>query len=361
MSQGLQRLEPAGHAGVDVRAIEREFAALWREAATGGEVAVTRACLANLWCWAESEQTAASLRNVLADLAVLVPARVLVVTMEDASTKDQDFEAFISANCVAAPGGGKMVCSEEVTLHARGGGSRHIPAVVRALLVSNVPTLGFLPGNCRHAPAALTALLAATDRVILDSAALPDPAALSHAWLVTRPCSQVLDVGWSGLHGVRAALASVFDHAGPRAALHHLTSVELCCPADRLANRLLLLGWLSQALRWGAPHTRVQDEASRCVTVDGPDGQTRIAVRTMTDTPEPHMELTLRMAEMEVCLRRGQAPTVDLVTPRGTRHMALDPSTVGERLARAMGPSAMDAQLPDVLTRTDELRAALGL
>ncbi len=138
---------------VDVGAIDRELAELWRSAAdahTSGELSpVIRACLVNLIIWAPLERDAESLRDLAARLALLVPARVVHVRAErgvagddfaSAAPDSPGIRAWISANCHLVPEGGKEICSEEVTIAARGRAVDEMPSVVLTLLSPDVPT-----------------------------------------------------------------------------------------------------------------------------------------------------------------------------------------------------------------------------
>ena len=64
-----------------------------------------------------------------------------------------EIEAWISALCAVAPGGGKLLCSEKVTVKSHMGGRRHVPALVRALRVPDVPTALLWTGAPPGSPA----------------------------------------------------------------------------------------------------------------------------------------------------------------------------------------------------------------
>jgi glucose-6-phosphate dehydrogenase assembly protein OpcA len=347
-----ERITRGEQVGVNVAAIEREFSALWG-AAGDGATAVTRACLANLVCWLEedADRNRASVNESVQN----VPARVMLVQVDDADSA-RSLETYISAICVPAHGGGKLVCSEEVTLQAGPQGLHHVAGVVRALLVPNVPSVVWVPSPPRRALPVLRALLPLADRMMVDSASVRVPADLRALHGLLMGVRQRVDVGWMGLWGMRSALASVFDHDEPRRQLASLHTVTLRCPRHRLANRLLLLGWFLD--RVGLDALEVTERLSTSVTARAGNVRVGVEVLSSDGTAEPPMELRLQSQGPDVVLRRGSAPVAELETRRGTRQMALDPSTLGERLARAMAPNAPDPLMERALALALELLPA---
>lgn len=166
MSDAAQRFTHGAAIGVDIAGIERELAALWREAAQGA-TAVMRACSWNLVVLTTPAQLARA--RALADVMVeLVPSRTLLI---DEQPGDEALRAFVSANCRLMPGGGKMLCTEEITLEARGAAAGALPSLVRALQVPDISTAVLCAGVPAES-AMLGELAAAARRVIVDSRGL---------------------------------------------------------------------------------------------------------------------------------------------------------------------------------------------
>ena len=365
MSTNAEKIKSGEDVGVDVGAIEREFAGLWHQA---GEDAhdtsnkpVTRACLANLLVWVDREEMLAPLKSAFEQLVVSVPARVLVLQVEDAKAGAPEFESYISANCILAPGGGKLVCSEEVTLVARGDGTQHLGSVVRALLVPNVPIMALLSEPPARGAETANALVPLIDRLLVDSGAVRDVAQWKALGKIMVRAPEVVDLGWMALSSFRSALSSVFDHHEPRTALEGLREVSLVAPKSRLAGRILLLGWLADRLQWSAP----VKQADGGVKYASPHGPVTVRVgqrEAVEGKEEPATELLLTTSKGNIRLCRGKEPHV-VVESLGHdgRAMALDPSTLGERIARAMGPRAPDALYTKAWKRSAELLGILGL
>ena len=164
---------------------------------------------------------------------------------------DQDgqaqLESWISANCILAEGGGKLVCSEEVTIAARGGADHHVPGVVRALLVPGLPTNALFAGIPYGALAEPLLLLA--DRVVSDVDASSHRSPLPPlARVVYDGRHSGMDLGWVTTAALRAELAGAFDP--PFDAEELLTVTELHCitpPSVQWSSRLVL-GWLARSI-----------------------------------------------------------------------------------------------------------------
>ena len=248
--------------GVDVPAIERDLAALWRESATGGK-SVTRACLWNLVVHASNEEAVARAKALVNAIAPACPSRALVLDVrESAAPGERELEAWISANCHIAPGGGKLLCSEEITIAARASGRTHVPALVRALLVPDVPAALLWAGPAPRGEDAawLEPLLRGADRLVVDT---DDPAApvggraagwRAGTWRTLVACAravQVVDLGWLRLSPFRVLLASCFDPPVGGAVLARTQRASVVVSPRGVATGELLLGWLAARLGWG--------------------------------------------------------------------------------------------------------------
>src|SRR5262249_3379055 len=144
--------------------------------------AVTRACLWNLVVHMDGDVAFEHTRKLIDDAVPACPARVLLLRLNPEGNADgAELEAWISANCQIAPGGGKLVCSEEITREARGGGLAHVPSLVRALLVPDVPTALLWRGAPPTSLAPVQPLIGVTERLIVDTGDLTGRAALVDA------------------------------------------------------------------------------------------------------------------------------------------------------------------------------------
>ncbi len=244
-SADLERFTGGAAIGVDVAGIERDLAALWRQAATGTQ-AVTRACSWNLVVHAEGD-AALDKAKLLADaLVAIVPSRTLVLHHRPNAT-GPEIEAFVTANCRLMPGGGKLLCSEEITVESRGKGSDYLPSLTRALLVPDIPTAVLCAGLPRES-ALLQELLAAGDRLIIDSHGAEQ---LQPIERLGKALPRVADLAWLRTAPWRLAVAAAFDAPVDGSMLFRLTRVKLQCQQGWSSEARLLLGWLGARLSWG--------------------------------------------------------------------------------------------------------------
>lgn len=207
---------------VDVASIERQLAELWRAEKQEGERAVTRAALWNVVAhtWTPAQHARAT--EVLARASARVPQRTIVIEADPNGS--HDIASWISANCHLV-GGGRQVCSEEVVIVAAGERVDHVPPLVNALLLPDMPVavwwLGDLPDA--HQVYAET-LLEPADRLIVDSSHFDSARDLE---LVSRIGEQTTtapaDLNWARLDEWRAATAGLFD---PPPMLERLSSIR---------------------------------------------------------------------------------------------------------------------------------------
>ncbi|HYI13602.1 MAG TPA: glucose-6-phosphate dehydrogenase assembly protein OpcA [Thermoanaerobaculia bacterium] len=237
---------------VDVTSIEKQLADLWRAEKGEGEGAVTRAALWNMIAHTWSSQEHARATQVLALASAAVPQRTIVVQADPDGSAE--IESWISANCHLV-GGGRQVCSEEVVIRAAGERVHHVPPLVKALLLPDMPVavwwVGDLPRD--HHDYAET-LLEPADRLIVDSAQFNGADDLE---LVSRIAEQTTtapaDLNWARLEEWRAATASLFDPAPMRERLAAIRSLRVTSGGDgsfgATAGALLYVAWMSAQLK----------------------------------------------------------------------------------------------------------------
>jgi len=231
--------------GVDVAAIERDLAALWRQAASG-QKAVTRACSWNLVVHVEGEQPLTRARTLADAIVESVPARTLILHHRPNAT-GPEIEAFVTANCRLLPGGGKLLCSEEITVESRGKGSDYLPSLTRALLVPDIPTAVLCTGLPRDS-ALLQELISAADRLIIDSSGAEQ---LQPVERLGKALTRVADLAWLRSAPWRLSVAAAFDRPVDSSMLFRLQRVKVTCAPRFSSEARLLLGWLGARLSWG--------------------------------------------------------------------------------------------------------------
>lgn len=252
---------------VDLAAIEKSLADLWRGEKVGDE-AVTRAALWNVVAHTQSPEHQTQASEVLSRASAAVPQRTIVVRSNPAAAPEM--ASWISANCHLA-GAGKQVCSEEISIIAGGDRIHRVPPLVNALLLPDMPVaiwwMGDLPNEHEDY---VNSLLEPADRLIVDSACFDSPADLD---IVSRVAEQTTtipaDLNWVRMEEWRAAAASVFDPPHMRSRLETIRRVRVVMGASseeyfgESIEALLFASWIS---------AQVGHQVDREGRVEGPAG-----------------------------------------------------------------------------------------
>ncbi len=360
-AERFSRGEPVA---VEVDHIERAFADLWKTASAGSEGTVSRAALWNIVVPTRAEDVART-REIVDELAPLLPARVLVLAEEPETAEtagaddgvkaaaDEGVRASIESNIVARSSGARVVYSEEITLRGRRGDAR-FGSLVRALVIPGLPTATLWPDVTMSEALLRRQLLSATDRLVLDTGRC----ARARELIEVQRCAElagesiaVTDLGWLRLKGFRLLFAGLFDapvggaplEAARRVTVHHRAGCEPVA--------LLLASWLASTLGW-------LFSASEAPTAEG-------GPRFRFDrTDKPPVEIVLRASPGECgtsgivalelestgpggdavyAVRRTERNHATLTSPIAPpRVVKLDSRRDAELCVTALGPSGRD-------------------
>jgi glucose-6-phosphate dehydrogenase assembly protein OpcA len=233
---------------VDVASIEKQLAELWRAQKHDGDKALTKAALWNVVAHTWSGEQHARATEILARASASVPQRTIVIQADPRG--DGHMRSWISANCHVIAGG-KQVCSEEVSIVAAGDQVDHVPPLVSALLLPDMPVavwwVGELPRD--HHEYAET-LLEPADRLIFDSAQFHGRDDLE---LVARIAESTItapaDLNWARIEEWRSATASLFDPASMRERLQSIQTIRVVSGGGAsfgaASEALLFTAWLT--------------------------------------------------------------------------------------------------------------------
>ena len=259
---GASRLRLFGESNpVSLAGVQDALSALWRRASGDlqqqGHSALARACLWNLVAFhsnpkrarGETGETAHHIEMLLELVTTVVPARVLHLEEwrdEPDPPSGKEVEAWVSTHCLEPASGPQVVCCEQVNLAGYGEqGHSHFPALVRALLVPDIPVgllwLDEVPRKGRM----LGQLLDICDRMIVDSqhAMAPDSLLAVNDLQRATP-GKVADLSWLRLGPLRHLVADFFDPPGRAELLGRLDRVLIETSPQGRNTGYLLLGWL---------------------------------------------------------------------------------------------------------------------
>ena len=232
---------------VDVASIEKQLAQLWRTEEHDPNKALTKAALWNVVAHTWTADQHARVTSILGHVSASVPQRTIVIQADPSGSARMS--SWISANCHLISGG-RQVCSEEVSILAAGDQVDHVPPLVNALLLPDMPVavwwVGELPRD-HHAYA--ETLLEPADRLIFDSSQFRGREDLE---LVARIAEQTTtapaDLNWARVEEWRAATASLFDPTPMRDRLNTIRNLRVISGgSDSFGDRaeaLLYVAWM---------------------------------------------------------------------------------------------------------------------
>jgi glucose-6-phosphate dehydrogenase assembly protein OpcA len=264
---GLGEPRPA-----NVADLEAELSALWRSAAEdpAAKNAVTRACTLTLLIYVESDEAAYDVTNLVAEVTRQNPCRTIIMMLEPQATPS-GLEAWVSAHCHLPVEGEKQVCSEQITIRARGEAVKGLASVVLPLTVSGLPIFLWWRAGDFSPPPYFDEILRVTQHVIVDTARfspggpqLQDLAAWLHKFSGR---IQLTDLNWSRITPWRQLIAQCFDSPDRRPYLDRLSRVRIEYEQDsarlvtQRAQALLLTGWLASRLGWEFLMSERREEA----------------------------------------------------------------------------------------------------
>jgi glucose-6-phosphate dehydrogenase assembly protein OpcA len=245
----------------DVGEIEAGLSAMWRSAAeaAGAESAVTRASALTLLVYVDCAESAREVSNLLAEVTRQNPCRAVVMVM-DPKGSPPSLMASVSAHCHMPVEGERQICSEQITLKARGETGPELISVVLPLTVSGLPIYLWWRAENFAMPTYFDQILRVTQHVIVDSARFAatgaDLRALA-AWLEKYSGRiRLSDLNWARTTPWREVVAQCFDSPDRRPYLPRIRElrIEYEMESARLstqrAQSLLLAAWLATRLGW---------------------------------------------------------------------------------------------------------------
>ena len=272
MGSTLQEFALGEPRPANVAEIEAGLSAMWRSAAetVGAESAVTRASALTLLVYVDSQEAGREVSNLIAEVTRQNPCRAVVMVM-DPKRSPPGLMATVSAHCHMPVEGEKQICSEQITLHARGETGPELVSVVLPLTVSGLPIYLWWRAEHFTMPAYFDQILRMTQHVIVDSARFvatrSDLTALA-AW--SKKYSgriRLSDLNWARATPWREVMAQCFDSPDRRPYLQRIREVrieyemESARLSTQRAQSLLLTAWLATRLGWDFHYAEAQGQS----------------------------------------------------------------------------------------------------
>ncbi len=336
---------------VDLAAIERELAQLWRHEGAGeAEVPVTRACMSNLIVVCRTGDETALVANEIPVIAARHPCRAFLL-LADVEAASPRLEAYVTTHAQVWEGR-QQVINEHVTIEARGVATRRLPSVVRGLLIGDLPTALWwaTPEAPPRVGELFTEFADLAEQVIYDSLGWPDPprhmVATANWATGARVRQAVSDLAWRRLKLWRRLVTQAMDPAVAPGVLETVREVTIEHGPHAMTQAWFLAGWLALRLGWRPLGGRVTDGKEVSWQFQAPHGAVPITVRRLD---EGGAELqTLRVVSMP-----GGRPATISCANVGPGRLAVTSDTMpgAVRSLTALPQSRADLvapQLPDM-------------
>ncbi|HUY75269.1 MAG TPA: glucose-6-phosphate dehydrogenase assembly protein OpcA [Ktedonobacterales bacterium] len=258
LTQTMRKVEP--------EAIETELDTSWREAnasalASGGH-AGARNTVMTLVIYANNRSEARRALAVLNDPGA--QASRAIVILPSGATGDAPIEAYIATRSQTQEGG-MTSYSEQIVLMAHDGAVQHLPGTLLPLIVAGLPSFFWWMGEPPWRTELLESLMDSSDRLIVDTAAMPQPErslmALDDLMRRKKSSCAISDLNSARQAPWRELVASFFDTPEMLAYLGAIdqVSIEYAAGAEytseaptNTAQAYLFAGWLASRLGWRA-------------------------------------------------------------------------------------------------------------
>jgi glucose-6-phosphate dehydrogenase assembly protein OpcA len=249
-----------------------------------------------------SSAAASAVDDALAGLGAHSPSRTLVLRRHRAGRLDAELEIESEIPDAAGRVG---VSHDRVTLTADDSRLEHAASLLAPLLLSDLPTVLWLPEP--ESPIPDPRLVDRAQQILVDSTA-GDGSDLPRLGELTRS-ARVHDLAWGRLEFWRAATAAAFEPPGRRALLPRVTRLDVHYEGDALFAGLLLAGWVAARAGW-RPGTLERGDGRAEAKAARPDGG-QVSL-TLSRDPEARgcggiERLSFRTDADEVGIGRGAA------------------------------------------------------
>lgn len=252
MSGGSAAPSSASTSGLIAR-LEKELRDLWKLPEDPTGTPMSRVCTMNIEVVAPSRELLERYTPVVDEVTASIPARVILASVEPDAPGD---EITGSATAVCSLEGGKKICSERVTLAAKGNAAVRSASAIESFLVPEIPTALVWLGRVHVEDPVFLDLANDAHRIILDSM-YTSLASLIHVTSWARKqtnAPEISDMAWTRLAPWQEMIARFFDPPDTLPLAKKITKISLKQASEtgaRLgAEPALLLGWLATRLGW---------------------------------------------------------------------------------------------------------------
>jgi glucose-6-phosphate dehydrogenase assembly protein OpcA len=317
--------------------ITRDLRELWGELGKSEQQGVLRACAMTLIVVTRNDAGEQQLGETIASLMHEHPSRAIVVRVSPQG--DQALDARVFAQCWMPFGKRQQICCEQIELTAGMGALPTAAALIRGILVPDLPVVLYCRNPELSSDPHFLSLLPLASKVVIDSGLECDSAAtLDFLNSLRSRKLRAGDLAWARTTPWREAIAEVFEAPASRRAIPTMNDVRiLYAHAEEPVPAYYMAGWFMHVL--GAePHIRI----ARGV---GPEygGIARISIHG------PSFEASVELI---------QENSADLTVNGRTQRLVFPPATEEYALREEMSVVGVDPVFENTLALAALLRGS---
>jgi len=271
--------------------IMREMAELWVSLGkqSEGDAGVLRACSMTLVVAAEESDDAQAIGETLAALMPEHPSRAIVIRFR--AEAGRTLSAHVFAQCWMPFGHRQQICCEQIEITAGDASIPDLAAVVLPLTVPDLPVVLWCRSPRLFHLAEFRQMSAIAQKVILDSEAFGEPAAILKELSEPQGAGRTLgDLSWTRLTRWRELIAQIFENRAQLANLPRVSEVRISsCSKTTPVAAFYMAAWLMDGLDTVGVHPRPLFESASS-EVSGELNRVDLLAR---DTPDPIASISL--------------------------------------------------------------------
>lgn len=210
--------------------ILKDLGKLWVDLGKQDANGVLRACAMTLVAVVEDGAEGQDIGETIAALMHEHPSRAIVLKVGGGG--EQSLDAHVFAQCWMPFGRRQQICCESIEITSSLGSLADVPAVVRGLVVADLPVVLYCPGDKLWRLQQFQVLLPLAHKLILDSYHMPESLRVPQ-YLHSLPRKLITaDLVWSRLTPWREAVSQIFDDPLRRGMIHDLSEIRILYKAS---------------------------------------------------------------------------------------------------------------------------------
>jgi len=252
--------------------ILRDLTELWvtlGKESDGDSAGVLRACAMTLVATAEEGEDPGIVGETLAALVREHPSRAIVIRFRTSSARELSSRVF--AQCWMPFGQRRQICCEQIEITASEASLSELPPVILPLTVSDLPVILWCRSWRLFQLPDFSALANVAQKIVVDSAAFPDPDEILSQLAARARSGQVLgDLVWTRLTRWRELVAQVFENKSYLCRLAEVSEIRITHGGPSPPTMAhYLAAWLQDCLEKGGASAQIRWQAEPSATADG--------------------------------------------------------------------------------------------